>query len=86
MAQQTDHSEAGTIRSDVERVLLPKAKAFVEVLHREFNPACQSLLARGNQRQADLTARTRFDFLPKTRAVREGAWSTAPVPADLNDR
>ena len=26
------------------------------------------------------------DFLPETRAVREGDWSVAPIPADLQDR
>lgn len=85
MAQQTQHPEADTNRKNVERVLVPEAIAFVEALHRKFNPARQALLARRKQRQADLDAGTRSDRLPETKAVRKGTWSVAPVPADLND-
>ena len=38
------------------------------------------------QRQAELDAGELPDFLPETRAVREGDWTLAPIPADLQDR
>ncbi len=67
-------------------VLTPAALAFVTHLHREFNPRRQQLLAARAERQLRIDAGEMPDFLPETRSVREGDWSVAPVPADLQDR
>ncbi len=69
-----------------EEVLTPEALAFVARLHREFNPTRERLLAARRERQARLDAGERPDFLPETRAVREGDWRVAPAPKDLLDR
>ena len=69
-----------------EEVLTPEALAFVADLHRQFNPSRERLLAARVERQARLDAGEMPDFLPGTRAVREGEWSVATAPADLQDR
>ncbi len=68
------------------RVLTPEALAFVAGLHRRFNPARQALLADRERRQAEFDAGAVPAFLDETAAVREGEWTVAPAPADLDDR
>jgi malate synthase len=67
-------------------VLTPEALAFVVSLQREFGARRTELLQRRAERQARLDAGERPDFLAETRAVREGDWRVADVPADLRDR
>jgi malate synthase len=69
-----------------DEVLTPGALGFVAWLQREFNPTRLRLLARRAERQHRLDAGERPDFLPETRAVRDGDWRVAPVPRDLHDR
>src|SRR5687768_16984900 len=76
----------GPMKDGFGEILTAEALAFVADLHREFGPTREALLARRAARQAELEAGTMPDFLPETRAVREGPWSVAPVPADLQDR
>jgi malate synthase len=70
----------------IERVLTDDALAFVARLHREFGATRLELLARRGERQAELDAGTRPDFLASTAAVRDADWSVAQAPADLVDR
>jgi malate synthase len=70
----------------VEEVLTPGALAFVAGLHQEFEATRQACLRARAERRARLRAGERLDFLPDTRAVREGDWEVAPVPADLQQR
>src|SRR5207247_5039030 len=42
--------------------------------------------AAGAPRQAAFDGAARPDFLPETRAVREAAWTVAPLPRDLQRR
>jgi malate synthase len=67
-------------------VLTNEALAFIARLQREFGPRRAALLRRRAERQAELDAGVRPDFLAETRQIREGAWQVAPVPADLQDR
>jgi malate synthase len=67
-------------------ILAPEALDFVGALHREFNPRREELLADRAERQARIDAGERPGFLPETRAVREGDWRVAPLPAPLLDR
>ncbi len=67
-------------------ILTPEALAFVARLHRAFNPTREALLARRAERQRELDGGRPLDFLPETRAVREGDWRVAETPADLQDR
>jgi malate synthase len=69
-----------------DEILSPAALAFVADLHRELNPTRVELLRRRPERQAELDAGSRPDFLTGTRRVRESDWSVASVPSDLQDR
>src|SRR5450432_4868614 len=69
-----------------EKVLSREALAFVESLHRQFNPAREQLLARRLERQKAFDAVTSPDFLPETKAIRGGDWKVASTPADLQKR
>jgi malate synthase len=70
----------------MEEVLTPDALEFVAGLHREFDATRQDLLRRRHERQAGLDAGGTLDFLDETRDIREGDWSVAPPPDDLQDR
>ncbi|MCG0238929.1 MAG: malate synthase A [Firmicutes bacterium] len=76
----------GPLKGRFAEVLTPEALAFVARLHREFNPTRRQLLQERAERQARLHAGERPDFLPATRAIREGEWRVAPVPRELQDR
>jgi malate synthase len=76
----------GQATSRSEEVLTPEALAFVAALQREFGPTREVLLRRRAERQRELDAGRLFDFLPETKAIREGGWRVAPVPKDLQDR
>ena len=69
-----------------DRVLTPEAVAFVASLHRQFEDRRQALLKDRAERQKLFDKGLLPDFLPETRAIREGKWSVAPIPADLQDR
>ncbi len=67
-------------------ILSDEALAFLAGLHRKFNPSRQRLLSLREERQARLDAGALPDFLPETAHVRDGRWTVAPIPADLQDR
>jgi malate synthase len=69
-----------------DEVLSGEALALVARLHRELSPRRLELLARREERQAELDAGGRPDFLSETREIREGDWRVAEAPADLRDR
>lgn len=65
------------------QILTPEALALVLKLTRAFEPRRQQLLASRVDRARRLDAGERPDFLPETRAVREGNWTIAPIPQAL---
>src|SRR4051812_38602186 len=69
-----------------DRILTPDALAFVADLQRRFEPVRLELLHRRKERQAELDAGVRPDFLVATQEVRDSAWTVALAPADLEDR
>jgi len=69
-----------------EPILTPPALGFVAHLHGLFEARRRELMQRRAVRQARLDAGETFGFLPETLAIREGSWTVAPVPADLQDR
>ena len=69
-----------------EVVLSKPALAFVEELHRTFEPRRQELLKKRAERYRKLAAGDSFDFLPETAKVRSGDWRVAATPADLQKR
>jgi malate synthase len=69
-----------------DEVLSPNALAFVEALHRRFDPTRRELLRVRGERRADAARTGRLDFLPETREIRDDpSWRVAPV-AELRDR
>ncbi|HYR09652.1 MAG TPA: malate synthase A [Longimicrobium sp.] len=68
------------------RVLTPQALEFVAGLHRRFNATRMELLRARDERQEWLDADGEPTFLPETAHVREGDWTVAPCPPDLQDR
>ena len=67
-------------------ILTPVAVAFVVDLHRTFNERRRMLLSARQERQKRLDAGEKPAFLEETRAIRETAWTVAPLPADILDR
>ena len=76
----------GAITAAQAEILTPEAMAFVARLHRQFGDRRNELLARRHARQAALDRGERPDFLAETRHVRDGDWTVAPTPADIQDR
>jgi malate synthase len=76
----------GRITPEYAQILTTEAVAFAAKLQRAFGPRRADLLARRAQRQAEFDAGRMPDFLPETRGVREGHWTCAPVPTDIQDR
>ncbi len=70
-----------------DRILTPQAIGFVAHLHRKYEQRRRDLMGARLMRQARLdSGKETFGFLPQTRSIREGEWTVAPVPADLQDR
>jgi malate synthase len=70
-----------------DRILTDEALAFVADLHRRFGPLRLELLRQRGERQIEIDAGVRPDFLVATRGIREDdSWRVAPAPADLDDR
>ena len=69
-----------------ETILTPAALALVAQLHRAFEPRRRELLAARVERAKRLDAGERPDFLPETKAIREGDWQIAPLPKALECR
>ena len=67
-------------------ILTPAAQAFIVALTQRFAPRIKEILAARERRQARIDAGELPDFLPETRAIREGDWRVASIPADLLDR
>lgn len=74
------------IEGEFAEVLTPEAVCFVADLHRSFNATRKQLLAAREERQQQFDAGQLPDFLPETESVRNGDWSVAPLPDDLQDR
>lgn len=74
------------IKPGFEAILTPEALAFVAMLHRRFEPRRQELLAARVERTQRLDAGERPGFLEETRAIRQGDWTVAPLPKDLQCR
>lgn len=76
-----------TTRHHQQAALLPPAAlALLVSLHRAIEPGRQARLAARRERQAFFDAGGLPDFREDTRAIREGDWRVAPLPAALQDR
>jgi malate synthase len=70
----------------VEGVLTDDALSLIGALHERFESRRRELLALRAQRRARIAAGELLDFLPETKAIREGDWQVAPAPPDYRDR
>src|SRR3954470_24860684 len=82
----SDVEVRGERRPEWDEILSDDALAFVADLHRRFNARREELLAAREARKARIDAGELPGFLPETKAVRESAWTVAPIPNDLLDR
>ena len=76
----------GPMKPGYEKVLTPEALDFAVELEREFGAERRRLLARRAAVQRRLDTGWKPDFLPETKAIRDGDWRVAPIPRDLEDR
>ncbi len=76
----------GAMSPAFAEILTPDALALVAKLHRTLAPRRRELLAARQARQARIDAGEMPDFLPETAHIREGDWTVAPIPADLQER
>jgi malate synthase len=76
----------GPMKPGYEKVLTPEATDFAVELEREFGAERRRLLARRAEIQRRLDTGWKPDFLPGTKAIRDGDWRVAPIPRDLQDR
>lgn len=77
---------ASLVAEGQDALLTPAALAFLARLHRCFEPQRQLLLAARQVRQAEFDAGGLPGFREDTRAIREGDWRVAAIPAALQDR
>ncbi|MCP3167023.1 malate synthase A [Myxococcus qinghaiensis] len=76
----------GPWHPDYAEVLTPDALDFVARLARAFGERREALLERRKTVQASWRKGERPHFLPETKAIRDGHWTVAPLPPDLQDR
>ncbi|MBV9311421.1 MAG: malate synthase A, partial [Solirubrobacterales bacterium] len=76
----------GAIEPRHEEVLTAQALEFVAALQREFGGVRQELLDARAERRARLRAGEALGFLSETQDVREGDWTVAPAPPDMQQR
>ncbi len=69
-----------------ESILSPEAIAFLVALETRFGSRRRELLAKRDERRAELEAGQLPDFLESTRSIRESDWTVAPIPPALADR
>lgn len=67
-------------------ILTEEATAFLEKLHDRFEERRRELLKFREERQKEFDQGKKPGFLEETREIREGDWTIAPIPEDLQDR
>ena len=73
-------------RREYRDILTPEALAFLADLQRSFGPLIEGALDQRRMRREAWAAGAKLDFLAETRGVREGDWTVAPLPTDLQKR
>ncbi|MDP2241033.1 MAG: malate synthase A [Burkholderiales bacterium] len=76
----------GAVTPAFSEILTPQALAFIAKLARKFESRRRELMALRARRQDEFDAGKLPGFLPHTGNIREGVWTVAPVPHDLQDR
>ncbi|RYM05175.1 malate synthase A [Sporolactobacillus sp. THM7-7] len=87
MATQTAGIKVtGPIRPGYESILTREALQFIEELENTFGRRRVDLMNKRQARQKEFDKGKRPDFLRETKKIREGNWTIAPLPKDLQDR
>src|SRR4051794_41975548 len=73
-------------RPEWDDILSEDGLAFVAGLHRQFNGRREGLLAAREARTLRIDIGELPGFLPETKDVRDGEWTVATIPDDLQDR
>jgi malate synthase len=73
-------------QAEFGQILSDDALQFIAMLHQQFGNRIEELLARRIARQKAISDGNLPDFLPETRAIREGDWRVTDIPQDLLDR
>ncbi|PKR83998.1 malate synthase A [Heyndrickxia camelliae] len=76
----------GQMKSGFEQILTPAALQFIEQLERHYGEKRRELLQYRVQRQEEIDRGILPHFLPETKHIRDGEWTIAPLPDDLQDR
>lgn len=76
----------GEMKPGFDEILTPEALGLIAILHRKYGQRRLDLLKAREERQERLDAGELPDFLPETKSVRDGDWTIAPLPQDLQDR
>lgn len=85
-AKQSDLVINGPDIAGQEQILNSGALALLESLCSQFAGDVPQLLAKRKEKQARIDAGELPDFLPETRAIRDGDWAIRGIPEDLTDR
>src|SRR2546427_8741592 len=73
-------------KEDFPDILTPEALDFLARLHREVEPTRAGLLQKRRDAAEHLRSGGTLDFRTDTLHIREGDWTVAPVPKDLQVR
>jgi malate synthase len=72
--------------AEAQGIVTPEALRFLDRLARQFTPKRRDLLQRRKDVQRKLKGGALPGFLNETRSIREGSWTVAAAPSDLDDR
>jgi malate synthase len=87
MSTQTTGIEViGALKEQYDEILTPEALNFIEELEQRFGARRIELLQYRQKRQEEMNNGKLPDFLPETKHIRNGDWTIAPLPKDLQDR
>ncbi|MEH7386786.1 malate synthase A [Bacillus sp. JJ1521] len=76
----------GKMNEGYEEILTPQALNFIEKLELKFGERRKKLLEMRQQKQQEIDMGIMPTFLPETEHIRNGDWTVAPIPKDLQDR
>ncbi|OIK16450.1 malate synthase A [Bacillus sp. MUM 116] len=87
MSTQTTGIEVlGAVGAQYDEVLTSEALNFIEELERKFGERRIELLQNRKKQQEEINNGKLPNFLPETKHIRNGEWTIAPLPQDLQDR
>src|SRR4051812_24156886 len=87
MATQTTGIEVvGALKAHYDDILTFEALRFIEGLEKKFGARRIELLQNRRIRQEEINSGKLPNFLPETKQIRNGDWTIAPLPKDLQDR